>query len=259
MFLQLQPQKCFSSVDFTSTPAPRRQLDPQRTMDPKEVWSWRAQRCLWRKVVRRSWWVKAARCLLLLSWLAGAGGTELKACSSPGDFSPPALFLNISSAQEGDEVLARCLVFSRFPIAHIFFCKDGVELANHPVGKGQFVSVLSIRFSSKSSGAYSCGYRRRSSLGQVMVSRLSIPWHLEIGGGKDDLRNSTVPASLEPSDEGLGTSLTLAIVIFSFLALVLGLQLLLEMGKRPTSLVNRVINWELPKLKQSENESRWSS
>ncbi|XP_053908313.1 uncharacterized protein LOC128849770 isoform X5 [Cuculus canorus] len=225
MFLQLQPQKCFSSVDFTSTPAPRRQLDPQRTMDPKE----------------------------------GAGGTELKACSSPGDFSPPALFLNISSAQEGDEVLARCLVFSRFPIAHIFFCKDGVELANHPVGKGQFVSVLSIRFSSKSSGAYSCGYRRRSSLGQVMVSRLSIPWHLEIGGGKDDLRNSTVPASLEPSDEGLGTSLTLAIVIFSFLALVLGLQLLLEMGKRPTSLVNRVINWELPKLKQSENESRWSS
>ncbi|XP_053908314.1 uncharacterized protein LOC128849770 isoform X6 [Cuculus canorus] len=215
MFLQLQPQKCFSSVDFTSTPAPRRQLDPQRTMDPKEVWSWRAQRCLWRKVVRRSWWVKAARCLLLLSWLAGAGGTELKACSSPGecDFSPPALFLNISSAQEGDEVLARCLVFSRFPIAHIFFCKDGVELANHPVGKG----------------------------------------------GKDDLRNSTVPASLEPSDEGLGTSLTLAIVIFSFLALVLGLQLLLEMGKRPTSLVNRVINWELPKLKQSENESRWSS
>ncbi|XP_052630831.1 uncharacterized protein LOC128135789 isoform X6 [Harpia harpyja] len=72
---------------------------------------------------------------LLLSH-TGAGGMNPVTCSSPGDFPPPALFPNFSSAQEGDLILARCLVFSHVPVTHIFFCKDGVELANHLVGKG---------------------------------------------------------------------------------------------------------------------------
>ncbi|KAM9272137.1 uncharacterized protein FYN16_004104 [Cariama cristata] len=145
--------------------------------------------------VRRSWLAKAAGTLLLLGWLAGAGGTEPETCSSPGDFPPPALFPNISSAQKGDLILAQCLVFSHAPITHIFFCKNGVELANHPVGEGQFTSMLAIQLSAENSGTYSCGYRRRSRLGRVMFSRLSVPWLLTTGGGKDDQRNSSIATS----------------------------------------------------------------
>jgi len=79
-------------------------------------------------------------------------------------------------------ILARCLVFSRVPITHIFFCKNGVELVNHAVGKGQFTSTLTIQLSAESSGTYSCGYQRQSSIGQVMLSRLSVPWLLTTGG-----------------------------------------------------------------------------
>lgn len=99
-----------------------------------------------------------------------------------GDFPPPALFPNLSSAREGDLILARCVVFSHVPITHIFFCKNGVELANHPVRKGQFTSTLTVQLSAESSGTYSCGYRRRSSLGEVMRSRLSVPWLLTTRG-----------------------------------------------------------------------------
>ncbi|XP_052630822.1 uncharacterized protein LOC128135789 isoform X1 [Harpia harpyja] len=168
---------------------------------------------------------------LLLSH-TGAGGMNPVTCSSPGDFPPPALFPNFSSAQEGDLILARCLVFSHVPVTHIFFCKDGVELANHLVGKGEFTSTLAIQLSAKTSGTYSCGYQRRSRLGQVMLSRLSIPWLLTTGGGKDDPRNGSVATSPELPFGGLGVSVSLAFAVLSLLALALGIHLLLQTGKR---------------------------
>ncbi|XP_063174700.1 uncharacterized protein LOC134507755 isoform X5 [Chroicocephalus ridibundus] len=170
---------------------------------------------------------------LLLSH-TGAGGMEPETCSSPGDFPPPALFPNFSSAQEGDLILARCVVFSHVPITHIFFCKNGVELAKHPVGKGQFTSTLTIWLSVESSGTYSCGYQRRSSLGQILLSRLSVPWVLTTKGEKDDQvkRNSTVATSPELPAEGLGVSISLAMAVLLLLALALSLHLLLQIGKR---------------------------
>ncbi|XP_076212717.1 uncharacterized protein LOC143169299 isoform X2 [Aptenodytes patagonicus] len=182
------------------------------------------------RMVRRSWLDEAAGTLLLLGWLAGAGGMEPKTCNSPGDFPPPALFPNISSAQEGDLILAQCLVFSHVPITHIFFCKNGVELENHPMGEGQFTSILAIQLSAESSGTYSCGYQRRSSLGQVMLSRLSIPWLLTTGGGKDELRNGSIATS--PELPAGGVSISLAFAVLSLLALALGIHLLLQIGKR---------------------------
>ncbi|KAM6226105.1 uncharacterized protein LJ264_015910 [Porphyrio hochstetteri] len=107
---------------------------------------------------------------------------DLDTCTSPGFFPPPALFSNISSAQEGDLILAQCLVFSHVPITHIFFCKNGVELAKHSVGRGQFTSRLAVQVSAESSGTYSCRYQRRSGLGEFMLSKLSISWLLTIRG-----------------------------------------------------------------------------
>ncbi|XP_054039605.1 uncharacterized protein LOC128901555 isoform X2 [Rissa tridactyla] len=126
---------------------------------------------------------------LLLSH-TGAGGMEPETCSSPGDFPPPALFPNFSSAQEGDLILAR--------------------------------------------GTYSCGYQRRSSLGQILLSRLSVPWVLTTKGEKDDQvkRNSTVATSPELPAEGLGVSISLAMAVLLLLALALSLHLLLQIGKR---------------------------
>ncbi|XP_063174699.1 uncharacterized protein LOC134507755 isoform X4 [Chroicocephalus ridibundus] len=168
------------------------------------------------------------------SWLAEAVGTLFWLA---GDFPPPALFPNFSSAQEGDLILARCVVFSHVPITHIFFCKNGVELAKHPVGKGQFTSTLTIWLSVESSGTYSCGYQRRSSLGQILLSRLSVPWVLTTKGEKDDQvkRNSTVATSPELPAEGLGVSISLAMAVLLLLALALSLHLLLQIGKRTTS------------------------
>ncbi|KAM6038207.1 uncharacterized protein VSU04_015910 isoform 2-T2 [Chlamydotis macqueenii] len=196
------------------------------------AWSWGPQRCLQISMVRRSWPAEAVGTLFLLGWLAGAGGMESETCNSPGDFPPPALFPNISSAQEGDVILARCLVFSQIPITHIFFCKNGVELVNHPVAKGQFTSTLAIQLSAESSGTYSCGYQRWSHLGQVMFSRLSVPWLLSTRGGKDDPRNGSIATSLEPPAGALGVSICLAFAVFSLLALALGVHLLLQIGKR---------------------------
>ncbi|XP_074423604.1 uncharacterized protein LOC141735063 isoform X3 [Larus michahellis] len=165
------------------------------------------------------------------SWLAETVGTLFWLA---GDFPPPALFPNFSSAQEGDLILARCVVFSHVPITHIFFCKNGVELAKHPVGKGQFTSTLTIWLSVESSGTYSCGYQRRSSLGQILLSRLSVPWVLTTKGEKDDQvkRNSTVATSPELPAEGLGVSISLAMAVLLLLALALSLHLLLQIGKR---------------------------
>ncbi|XP_069630892.1 uncharacterized protein [Haliaeetus albicilla] len=204
---------------------------PQLPPSP-EACSWGAQNCPRMSMVRRSWLAKAAGTLLLLGWLAGAGGMKPETCSSPGDFPPPALFPNFSSAQEGDLILARCLVFSHVPITHIFFCKNGVELANHLVGKGQFTSTLAIQLSAKTSGTYSCGYQRRSRFGQVMLSRLSIPWLLTTGGGRDDPRNGSIATSPELPFGGLGVSVSLAFAVFSLLVLALGIHLLLQIGKR---------------------------
>ncbi|XP_040549338.1 uncharacterized protein LOC427029 isoform X8 [Gallus gallus] len=125
------------------------------------------------------------------SWLAGAAGALLLLGCIEGDFPPPALLPNISSAQEGNLVLARCLVFSHLPITHIFFCKNGVVLENHPVGPKEFTATLTIRLSAESSGTYSCGYRRQSNVGHIKISSLSIPWLLTIEGRKGELRNSS--------------------------------------------------------------------
>ncbi|XP_054039609.1 uncharacterized protein LOC128901555 isoform X6 [Rissa tridactyla] len=121
------------------------------------------------------------------SWLAEAVGTLFWLA---GDFPPPALFPNFSSAQEGDLILAR--------------------------------------------GTYSCGYQRRSSLGQILLSRLSVPWVLTTKGEKDDQvkRNSTVATSPELPAEGLGVSISLAMAVLLLLALALSLHLLLQIGKR---------------------------
>ncbi|XP_009666574.1 uncharacterized protein [Struthio camelus] len=153
-------------------------------------------------MAKRSWEARGAGTLILLSWLAGASVIEPETCSSPGDFPPPVFFSNSSAAQEGDLIFARCLVFSHFPVARIFFCKNGVELANHPVRKEQFTSTLTFRLSPESSGTYSCGYLRLSSLGQVKLSRLSVPWLLSARGRKDAPRNDSIAPSPELAAEG---------------------------------------------------------
>ncbi|XP_021238334.1 uncharacterized protein LOC110391008 isoform X2 [Numida meleagris] len=164
--------------------------------------------------------------------MRGAGGMEPETCSPLGDFPPPALLPNISSAQEGNLVLARCLVFSRAPVTHIFFCKNGVVLENLPVGRKQFTATLAIQLSAESSGTYSCGYRRQSNLGYIKISSLSIPWLLTIGGRKGELRNSTTTTISELPAEGLGISLSLALVVISLLVLALSIHLFLQIGKR---------------------------
>ncbi|XP_019466760.1 uncharacterized protein LOC104916161 isoform X2 [Meleagris gallopavo] len=176
----------------------------------------------------RSWLVGATGILLLLGRLEGAGGMEPETCSPLGDFPPPALLPNISSAQEGNLVLARCLVFSHLPVTHIFFCKNGVVLENHPVGPTQFAATLTIQLSAESSGTYCCGYRRRSNIGHIKISSLSIPWLLTTRGRKGELRNSSSTTTPELPAEGLGISLSLALMVVFLLVLALSIHLFLQ-------------------------------
>ncbi|XP_054033072.1 uncharacterized protein LOC104306943 [Dryobates pubescens] len=179
---------------------------------------------------------------------SGAGGQEPEPCSSPGDLPPPGLFLNISSAEEGDLVLAHCLVFSRAPITHIFFCKDGVELLKKPMRRGHFSSSLPIQLATQTSGSYACGYQRRSSLGQVLSSSLSIPQLLTTTGLKSHQRNISVAPGPELPPTGLEVSISLATVVFIILALVLAVHLLLHIGKR----WSKKTSWSITALQ------RWS-
>ncbi|KAH1180603.1 hypothetical protein KIL84_001537, partial [Mauremys mutica] len=144
-----------------------------------------------------------------------AGVTGQDFCNSPGDLPAPRLFLNTTSAQDGDPVSARCADLPNALVTKIVFCKDGVELSSQKFEPGQVSSTLFLNTSMMSAGHYSCGYQHKDEKNQVANSNLSAPLQLNVTDRKAPPDDSPVTSQPEktPPPEGLRLEIILGIAV----------------------------------------------
>ncbi|KAJ6653019.1 hypothetical protein lerEdw1_010224, partial [Lerista edwardsae] len=116
-------------------------------------------------------------------WEEDARSKYLTECSVPGILPPPELFLNASSAQEGDFVSAHCKTPVNISSTRIFFCKDGLPLATQQYTPGNIIYTFSFSVTQQNGSLYSCGYQKKYSNNQVTHSILSAPWKLTVLSG----------------------------------------------------------------------------
>nr|XP_038028717.1 uncharacterized protein LOC113840750 isoform X7 [Anas platyrhynchos] len=130
------------------------------------------------------------------------GVTTQDICSSPGfqvhggNDQTPVLYLNASSAKEGEIVLLQCILDEQFPPTRVVFCKNGLEEFILKAQQGRLIYALVLNITSRSAGMYTCGYQQRNEKNWVRNSALSAPWTLSVagaGGGETitDIQSST--------------------------------------------------------------------
>ncbi|XP_068519910.1 uncharacterized protein [Anas acuta] len=109
-------------------------------------------------------------------------------CSSPGlkerggNHQTPVLYLNASSAQEGETVLVQCTIDEQFPATRVFFCKNGQEEFSLKAQHGNINYSLVLTITSRSAGTYTCGYQKKNEKNWVKNSALSAPRTLSVPG-----------------------------------------------------------------------------
>ncbi|XP_038028731.2 uncharacterized protein [Anas platyrhynchos] len=126
--------------------------------------------------------------LAILLLVICAGVTTQDICSSPGlqehggNDQTPVLYLNASSAQEGEIVLLQCTIDEQFPAKRIVFCKNGQEEFSLKAQQGRLIYALVLNITSRSAGTYTCGYQQRNDSNWVRSSALSAPQTLSMAG-----------------------------------------------------------------------------
>nr|XP_025043388.1 uncharacterized protein LOC102449859 isoform X4 [Pelodiscus sinensis] len=103
-----------------------------------------------------------------------------KICLAPGALPAPTLYLNQTSAQQGDSVRLKCSVVSQSPATRVFFCKDGEEILSETGLEKKITYNYDHAVSRGSSGNYSCGYEIQDSDNRVNRSQLSPAKHLSV-------------------------------------------------------------------------------
>ena len=93
------------------------------------------------------------------------------------------MLLNTSRAQEGEVVLAQCVLQKIIPAARIVFCKDGVELYSMKAHQHTVINFMLLNISARSSGTYTCAYQQRNEEKSLEKSTLSAPLDLQVTGG----------------------------------------------------------------------------
>ncbi|XP_040549314.1 uncharacterized protein LOC107049467 isoform X1 [Gallus gallus] len=118
----------------------------------------------------------------LLLVVVGTGVSTQNTCISRADgtLQAPVLFLNASSAQEGEVVLARCVFQKQFPATRIVLCKDGLEVYSVKVQEGTVMSSMLLNITERSAGTYTCFYQQRSTKNRLRSSPLSAPLDLQV-------------------------------------------------------------------------------
>nr|XP_038028712.1 uncharacterized protein LOC113840750 isoform X2 [Anas platyrhynchos] len=116
------------------------------------------------------------------------GVTTQDICSSPGfqvhggNDQTPVLYLNASSAKEGETVLLQCILDEQFPPTRVVFCKNGLEEFSLKAQQGKVIYALVLNITSRSAGTYTCGYQQRNKKNWVRNSALSAPQTLSVAG-----------------------------------------------------------------------------
>nr|XP_025045016.1 uncharacterized protein LOC112547325 isoform X2 [Pelodiscus sinensis] len=126
------------------------------------------------------------------------------------DLPAPQLFLNPTSAQDGETVLARCAQFRYANITRVFFCKDGVALSNQKFETGQASYTFLLNVSMQSEGRYSCRYQIKDEKNKEVNSALSAPLQLKVTERK---AFPDQPEKTPPTGHGLTVELILGIAV----------------------------------------------
>nr|XP_025043387.1 uncharacterized protein LOC102449859 isoform X3 [Pelodiscus sinensis] len=120
-----------------------------------------------------------------------------KICLAPGALPAPTLYLNQTSAQQGDSVRLKCSVVSQSPATRVFFCKDGEEILSETGLEKKITYNYDHAVSRGSSGNYSCGYEIQDSDNRVNRSQLSPAKHLSVTAlGPSSKEICSAPGSL---------------------------------------------------------------
>ncbi|XP_040549309.1 uncharacterized protein LOC121107904 isoform X3 [Gallus gallus] len=99
---------------------------------------------------------------LLLLVVVGTGVNTWDICSSrtDGTLQAPLLVLKTSRAQEGEVVLAQCVLQKMVPAARIVLCKDGMEVYSMEAHQHTVINSMLLNISARSSGTYVCHVSR---------------------------------------------------------------------------------------------------
>ncbi|XP_015128558.2 uncharacterized protein LOC107049467 isoform X4 [Gallus gallus] len=147
----------------------------------------------------QSEWAMPSPCVpaFLLLVVVGTGVSTQNTCISRADgtLQAPVLFLNASSAQEGEVVLARCVFQKQFPATRIILCKDGLEVYSVKVQEGRAMSSMLLNITERSAGTYTCFYQQRSTKNTLRSSPLSPPLDLQVTGHVSDSTGGTAPTA----------------------------------------------------------------
>ncbi|XP_068519914.1 uncharacterized protein [Anas acuta] len=165
--------------------------------------------------------------VLLLALCTGVTTQDI--CSSPGfrehggNNQAPVLYLNASSAQEGEIVLLQCTLDEQFPPTRVVFCKNGQEEFSLKAQQGRLIYTLVLNITSRSAGTYTCGYQQKNKKNWVRSSALSAPRTLSVAGAgagetTTDIHSSKAPHARIPHTFPTGTVLAVAAVGLVLLA-----------------------------------------
>nr|XP_038028710.1 uncharacterized protein LOC119715460 [Anas platyrhynchos] len=165
--------------------------------------------------------------ILLLALCTGVTTQDI--CSSQGfqvhggNDQTPVLYLNASSAKEGEIVLLQCILDEQFPPTRVVFCKNGLEEFSLKAQQGRLIYALVLNINSRSAGTYTCGYQQRNKKNYVRNSALSAPQTLSVAGAGEtttDIHSSNAPHARIPHTLPTGTVLAVAAVSLVLLSAV---------------------------------------
>ncbi|XP_031950669.1 uncharacterized protein LOC116437169 isoform X2 [Corvus moneduloides] len=121
-------------------------------------------------------------------------------CSSPGhgDLPAPAFQMSPAAAQEGEQVLFRCITGRKSPATQIVFCKDGVQVHSLKAQKGKGTYYMLFTVTMGSAGTFTCGYQYKDNSNRVRNSALSASQNLSLTGSGSSSQAGTFTADITP-------------------------------------------------------------
>nr|XP_038028707.1 uncharacterized protein LOC113840747 isoform X16 [Anas platyrhynchos] len=167
--------------------------------------------------------------VLLLALCTGVTTQDI--CSSPGfrehggNNQAPVLYLNASSAQEGEIVLLQYTLDEQFPPTRVVFCKNGLEEFSLKAQQGRLIYALVLNITSRSAGTYTCGYQQKNKENWVRSSALSAPRTLSVAGAGAGETTTDIHSSIAPHARilhTLPTGMVLAVAAVSLVLLAAG-------------------------------------
>ncbi|XP_068519943.1 uncharacterized protein [Anas acuta] len=120
--------------------------------------------------------------VLLLALCAVLTTQDICNSTHDGDLTAPALFLNTSSAQEGESFSLRCTIDGHSAPTRIVFCKDRMEAHSLKGELGKLIYTITLKVTKGSKGTYMCGYQLKDDNNRVRSSALSAGRILDVPG-----------------------------------------------------------------------------